>query len=185
MNYGQASAPAELKHSRMVAEAFEVEPPAVLDVPAIGRTMRSSGLISGRLARDADYEHNVVNEHVPGRNLMLLSLAAVYAASTSARRVAIGIVGKVGGGGYPDTTPGFAARAREVLEQSAGMELLAPFIGYDKGQVVRYLRRSGVDLDLTYSCNLSPSTPCGRCAPCVERDFAMRPADEIRARRRR
>jgi len=173
VNYGQVSAPAELVHSRKVAEAFGIQPPVTLEVPGIGEMMRCSGLISGLPAREQTYEHNVANEHFPGRNLMLLALAAMYAASISARRVAIGIVGKVGARGYPDTTPGFASRADELLGQSAGIELLAPFIGWDKAQVVRYLRRSGVDLDLTYSCNLSASAPCGSCASCVERDLAL------------
>ena len=105
--------------------------------------------------------------YLPGRNLLLVSKAAVLAAREGAGAIALGVLG---GNPFPDTTPEFF-RAMEQACSSAlafPLRILAPFREMTKIQVMRL--GAGLPLELTFSC-LAPrgDRPCGTCNKCAER----------------
>jgi 7-cyano-7-deazaguanine synthase len=111
--------------------------------------------------------------YLPGRNLLLLSKAAVFCALHQIDTIA---VGSLGHNPFPDATPkffrDFAAAAGCAL--NSPIKIIAPFRALTKGQVVRRGQRLGLPLHLSFSC-ISPrrGLHCGRCNKCAERQKAF------------
>jgi 7-cyano-7-deazaguanine synthase len=125
--------------------------------------------------------------YLPGRNVVLLALAAIHAALIGAPRVA---TGPLAGNPFPDASPEFFAAMRRAV--SAGLDyplrIEAPFLRRTKEQIIR--EAADLPLHLSFSCSrprpsrgraLAP--PCGACAKCRERILALRDA-AVPARRR-
>ncbi|MFB3903007.1 MAG: 7-cyano-7-deazaguanine synthase [Acidobacteriota bacterium] len=136
----------------------------LLDFPmadVYGKAWYSSGVgIPGYHEADQRWE-------IPGRNMILLSKAAVWCALNSIESVALGILST---NPFPDATPRFFAAIAEALTLGLGhpIRVLRPFHKLHKADVVR-LGRS-LPLQLTLSC-ASPvgARHCGRCGKCRER----------------
>ena len=112
--------------------------------------------------------------YLPGRNLLLLSKAAVFCALHGIPVVAMG---PLKGNPFPDATPaffrGFGRLATRAL--ASPLRVIAPFAGLTKTQVIRSGR--GLPLELSFSC-MSPlgRRHCGACNKCAERRRAFRAA---------
>ena len=111
-----------------------------------------------------------------GRNVILLSKAAVYMARHGMARV---LIGPLAGNPFPDATQAFfEAMARALSLGLAGqITIEAPFASMLKSDVIRIGRKLGVPLELTLSC-MQPAggKHCGRCSKCRERRDAFREA---------
>jgi len=141
-----------------------IRPVVVLDFPmndVYGQAWYSSGVgIPGYHESDQRWE-------IPGRNMILLSKAAVWCALNSTGAVALGILST---NPFPDATPRFFSAMSEALSLGLGhpLRILRPFGKLHKADVVRLGR--GLPLELTLSC-ASPvdHAHCGRCGKCRER----------------
>lgn len=114
---------------------------------------------------------------VPGRNLMFLSMAYVYAVSIQAGQVAIGII-KDDAARFPDCTERFVGSFYDTIGCALGDDLpvpllRTPFIYKSKAEVVRIGRRLGVPLEKTWSCYGGDMEPCGKCPACEAREEAL------------
>ena len=111
--------------------------------------------------------------YLAGRNVALLSKAAIYCARHGIGRIALG---PLAGNPFPDATaPFFEAMARALsLGLAHAIEVAAPFASMDKTEVIRLGVELGVPLALTLSC-MSPQDGlhCGRCSKCRERRDAF------------
>lgn len=106
--------------------------------------------------------------YLPGRNLLLLSLAAVFCAQRGIGTIAIGTLR---GNPFPDATPRFFRNFTRV----SGVKVIAPFHRLTKAQVLH--RGRGLPLHLTFSClNPQRGQPCGHCNKCAERERAFQSA---------
>ena len=111
--------------------------------------------------------------YLAGRNVVLLTKAAVAAASRRIPRIAIG---PLAGNPFPDATPEFfAAMARALsLGLAHPIAIDAPFVEMDKADVITLGLSLGVDLALTLSCmNPQDGAHCGQCSKCRERRDAF------------
>ena len=114
--------------------------------------------------------------YLPGRNLLLLSKAAVFCA-----RHGIGVlaVGSLGHNPFPDARPEFFRRWAAAAGDALGcrLKVIAPFRALTKSQVVRRGVRFGLPLHLSFSC-IAPrrGRHCGHCNKCAERQRAFREA---------
>lgn len=111
--------------------------------------------------------------YLAGRNVVLLTKAAVAAASRRIPRVAIG---PLAGNPFPDATPEFfAAMARALsLGLAHPIAIEAPFVEMDKADVIKLGLSLHVDLSLTLSCmNPQNGAHCGQCSKCRERRDAF------------
>ena len=115
--------------------------------------------------------------YLTGRNVMLLSKAAIYCAQQTLPRIAIG---PLAGNPFPDATPEFFAAMARALSLGLAHDLAidAPFAEMAKSDVIRLGVELGVPLELTLSC-MRPSygQHCGQCSKCRERRDAFREAD--------
>lgn len=114
--------------------------------------------------------------YLEGRNVVLLTKAAVYMARARLARVCIG---PLAGNPFPDATPEFfEAMSRALsLGLATSITIAAPFAGMHKSDVIALGHSLGVPLELTLSC-MQPSRGlhCGRCSKCRERRDAFREA---------
>jgi 7-cyano-7-deazaguanine synthase len=111
--------------------------------------------------------------YLTGRNVVLLSKAAIYCAQHRIPRIAIG---PLAGNPFPDATPEFfQAMARALsLGLAHAIEVAAPFVSMHKADVIRLGIELGVPLERTLSCmNPREGLHCGECSKCRERRDAF------------
>jgi 7-cyano-7-deazaguanine synthase len=111
---------------------------------------------------------------LPGRNILLIGLAAVWCSTHGVTRIAIG---SLSGNPFPDARPEFFRDFSHAL--SAGLnhqvQVEAPFRDQHKSEILR--RFSELPLELTLTCmNPKGGWHCGRCNKCGERKLAFQQA---------
>jgi 7-cyano-7-deazaguanine synthase len=108
-----------------------------------------------------------------GRNVALLSKAAIYCAQHGIGRIALG---PLAGNPFPDATAEFFDAMARALSLGLASPLVidAPFAAMHKSDVIRLGVELGVPLALTLSCmNPQKGLHCGRCSKCRERRDAF------------
>jgi len=119
--------------------------------------------------------------YLPGRNVVLLSKAAVYCAAAKIGRL---VLGTLAHNPFPDATRDFrTAMARALsLGLNHPLQIDAPFASTSKADVVRRGAALGVPFELTLSCMNPVQSPipdpqsaihCGACSKCRERHDAF------------
>jgi len=166
----------ELRHLRRFLEAartIKPEPLTVLSLP-MRHVYGHHWSVTGRHVPGAATPDKAV--YLPGRNLLLLSAAAVFGAGRRIRTVALGSLGH---NPFPDATPNFFLNFSRSASQALNVKfrVIAPFRRLTKQQVILRGVRLGVPLHLSFSC-LQPyqGVHCGRCNKCAERRRAFRDA---------
>ena len=111
--------------------------------------------------------------YLVGRNISLLSKAAIYCAQHRISRL---VLGPLAGNPFPDASVAFFdAMARALsLGLAHPIDIATPFAAMDKSDVIRLGVELGVPLDLTLSC-MAPrdGKHCGECSKCRERRDAF------------
>jgi 7-cyano-7-deazaguanine synthase len=117
------------------------------------------------------------NTYLPGRNILLISLAAIWCSTHDVTRIAIG---SLGGNPFPDATPEFFASFGRDLSLGLAHEILieAPLRGFHKDDLIKQFK--DLPLELTLTC-MAPegSQHCGRCNKCFERQQAFKNAGVV------
>jgi 7-cyano-7-deazaguanine synthase len=114
--------------------------------------------------------------YLTGRNVILLSKAAIYCAQHRIGRVALG---PLAGNPFPDATPEFFSAMARALSLGLAHELTVdtPLVHMEKSEVIRLGVELGVPFELTLSCmNPQERLHCGRCSKCRERRDAFNEA---------
>jgi 7-cyano-7-deazaguanine synthase len=111
---------------------------------------------------------------VPNRNMVFLSIATALALSRGLSKVWYGAHGG-DSAIYPDCRPRFVSAMGQAMLLCDGkpVELIAPFLGMKKRDVVRCGVGLDVPFDLTWTCYKGGVSPCGVCGACVERAEAF------------
>ncbi|MCA9607404.1 MAG: 7-cyano-7-deazaguanine synthase [Myxococcales bacterium] len=146
VDYGQVAAALERAAAHRVAEHFGV---ALAEVTCAGLGPYGGG-------------------YIRGRNALLLHIA-LAAAPFEAGHIAIGIHG---GTPHVDCSIGFVEEMQRDFDVycNGTMRVVAPFVGWDKREVLEFGREEGVPLASTYSCQRGTEPPCGHCLSCLDRE---------------
>jgi 7-cyano-7-deazaguanine synthase len=107
---------------------------------------------------------------VPNRNMVLLSLALSYAITIDAECVYYGA--HAGDHTiYPDCREVFvkAMNNAAMLCDFKERQIKAPYLLWDKADIVKRGLELGVDYSLTWTCYKGELLACGKCGSCVER----------------
>ena len=126
--------------------------------------------------------------YLPGRNIILLSKAAVFCAAAAIDRLALGTLAH---NPFPDATGAFRTAMAHALSLGLAHTLTidAPFANVTKAEVIKRGAALGVPLQMTLSC-MKPTTGvlevrgprflhCGTCSKCRERHDAFLEAGVI------
>jgi 7-cyano-7-deazaguanine synthase len=114
--------------------------------------------------------------YLAGRNIVLLSKAAIHCAQ---RRISRIVIGTLAGNPFPDATTHFFDTLAQAVSLGLAHQIAieAPFRHMHKEDVIRLGQQLGVPLELTLSCmNPHDGLHCGQCSKCRERRDAFRGA---------
>jgi len=111
--------------------------------------------------------------YLPGRNIILLSKAAVFCAVANIDRIAIGTLDH---NPFPDATPAFRTSIAHTLSLGLAhaIRIDAPYATSSKAEVIARGVSLGVPFESTLSC-MKPTGEihCGTCSKCRERHDAF------------
>jgi 7-cyano-7-deazaguanine synthase len=177
-DYGQRHRK-ELRYAEGVAADLEA-PWSLIDLHAAGVT----GFLSGSALTDQSVtvpdghyaDESMQITVVPNRNAIMLSIACALAVTREAGAVAFGA--HTGDHFiYPDCRPefvrAFEAMVNIAVEGLASIEILAPFLGMTKADIVTLGAELHVPFERTWSCYKGGALHCGVCGTCYERREAF------------
>ena len=117
------------------------------------------------------------NTYLPGRNILLISLAAIWGSTHGVSRIAIG---SLGSNPFPDASLGFFDNFARVLSMGLGnnVTIEAPMRGLHKEDLIKQFK--DLPLELTLTC-MAPKggQHCGQCNKCFERQQAFHKAGVV------
>jgi 7-cyano-7-deazaguanine synthase len=161
---------AALRKFTAALERDNLEPVGVLDFPTVDIT-RDYWSVTGAVP---SYRASLESNYIPGRNLSLLTKAAMFCARNRIGEIAMA---PLESNPFPDARPEFFRAFERAVK--LGMELplrvVTPFEGREKSDVIKKGR--ALPLELTLSCaNPRGSLHCGACTKCAERVEGFRAA---------
>lgn len=169
MNYGQRLHDQEYIAALQIVNYYQVQ--------LITQILPSS-LMRSNLLDAADNLINPKDAVVPFRNGIFLALAAGIAASRGYDTIWTGMY-QDGEFVFQDETPEFLSAMEHAMYSGAGIQLRNPLNGLTKEGVVRLCNAYDVPLELTWTCWLGGSKPCGKCAACAKRLDAFKKAELV------
>lgn len=109
--------------------------------------------------------------YLPGRNILLISKAAVWCSLNGVHRIFSGVLS---GNPFPDASEGFFDHLTQALSLGLSWEIavIRPYSRLNKIDVLK--RGRDLPIELTFSC-LNPEfgKHCGNCNKCAERQKAL------------
>ncbi len=178
-NYGQRHK-VELEYAKKTCDKLEISH-IVADITGINQLLQGSSLTSDIPVPEGHYAQETMKQTVvPNRNMILLSLATGYAVSLGANNVFFGA--HAGDHAiYPDCRNEFIEELNKStrIANYVPVEIHAPFIKMDKGDIAILGVKLGVDFSLTHTCYKGEDISCGKCGACVERLEAFAKAGVI------
>lgn len=186
--YGQRHK-AELEAARLIVERANIRQ-LVLEIPAFG-ALGNSALVSGAALRgdggpaDKEMPQGLPTSFVPGRNALMLTLAAAVAVREGAKVIITGTC-QTDYSGYPDCRREFVDALEGALSlampSSAGpIRIETPLMWLTKAETVRLAKRlpgCWEALALSMTCYEGRRPGCGICAACSLRTKGFAEAGE-------
>ena len=163
----------EIDSAKAVAEYYNVSN-FVVDVTHINNLLQGSALTSSAVSvPKGHYEETSMKATVvPGRNTILLSIAAGHAASLGFSHISF--AAHAGDHAiYPDCRADYVDAMQRVLSffHYAPVSIWAPFLYSTKIDLIREGTKLGVPYQLTWTCYdpQGKDRACGKCGSCTER----------------
>jgi 7-cyano-7-deazaguanine synthase len=174
INYGQRHR-VELEHAERIAGRLGIEW-RLADLSGVAPLLAGSSQTSLEVAVPHGHytEESMKQTVVPNRNMIMLAVAAGWAISRRADRVAY--AAHAGDHTiYPDCRPVFVDAMRQALGLCDWhrIGLCCPFLELTKAGIVARGATLGVDFAATWSCYAGGAIHCGRCGTCYERREAF------------
>ena len=177
VNYNQRHSK-EITYATRLCESIGVEH-RVIDIPGLHGVLGGNALTSSQSAvPEGEYQDETIKlTTVPNRNMILLSVAIAWACDLKFDSVAFGAhAGEHTN--YPDCKQPFAQAmdaAARVCDRDP-IEVLAPFVNWHKGDIVKRGIELNVPFERTWSCYNGRDLHCGKCSTCMDRLQAFRQA---------
>jgi 7-cyano-7-deazaguanine synthase len=104
---------------------------------------------------------------IAGRNAFLI-LSALLFRPQSAGLISLGIHA---GTPYYDCTELFAQQIGKILDtySDGRLALGTPFLSWRKDRIWAFCKENDVPVAMTWSCEVGPARPCGKCLSCIDR----------------
>lgn len=149
----------------------------IVNLSAIGRELlRGSSQTDDSVAVPHGHyaEETMKLTVVPGRNLIMASIALGWAASLKVDGIALGI--HAGDHAiYPDCRVEWHAALEQIarINDWHSLSVEAPFLDKSKIDIAKLALKLGVPIEQTWTCYEGGMEPCGKCGSCVERNEAL------------
>lgn len=160
----------ELKFAEIITQKLGLEH-KILDLTILNELSPSSltrdnwDIPEGHFTND-----NMKQTVVPNRNMVMLGLAGAYAMGIKATKLFYGA--HLGDHDiYPDCRKEFVDVMRQAIKLAdwSEVDLEAPYLDIDKGDILIKGIKLGVDYSLTWTCYKGEEKACGTCGSCSER----------------
>lgn len=170
-------------HANELKKQGFVKEHKILDLSVFGEFTKNSALTNKDIdvpsvATDLGNAQPVT--YVPFRNLLFLTFAAAFTETNGGNSVYYGAQNADEHSGYWDTNTAFLKNVNHVfnLNRKQPITVKAPFITYDKEEIVRIGKRLNVDFSKTHTCYNGNEVACGTCVSCANRIQAFLNAGE-------
>lgn len=141
-----------------------IQPLQILDLP-VEALYQKHWSLTGRNIPGLNSDDREV--YLPGRNILLLSQAAVFCSRHQIKYIALGTLK---GNPFPDSQRSFFSSFERMIKVGLNhpIKILTPFSELSKHEILKLGK--DLPLELTFSC-LKPHNlrPCGKCNKCGER----------------
>lgn len=162
----------ELDYSKKLTQHYEVSN-YLLNTPALSYVpgLRASDDTKPGLAEDIGL---LPKTWKPGRNIIFLTYAGIYACTMGYNFVAIG-AHQEDYPGYPDCRTMFLGAMENALNFGLAhpLKIWAPLLNMSKAAIVRLGLELKVPFEHTWSCYKGEEKPCGECDACIRRADAF------------
>ncbi|MFI3247297.1 MAG: 7-cyano-7-deazaguanine synthase QueC [Ferrimonas sp.] len=161
----------EIHVAKTIAHQLNVSAHKVLDVSLLNELAISALTRDHIPVANELMENGLPNTFVPGRNILFLTLAGIYAYQIGASTVITGVC-ETDYSGYPDCRHQFVQSMQQALEQGMDrpLTLSTPLMWLDKAETWALADKLGaLDLirDHTLTCyNNQIGSGCGHCPAC-------------------
>ena len=175
-NYGQRHKK-ELDYARGTCETVLGVPFLVCDVSGVKELMKGSSQTDDSVAVPHGHyeEENMKKTVVPNRNMIMLSMAAAYAISSSYDSICY--AAHAGDHAvYPDCRVEFVEAMRMAMDLCDWnkVSIYAPYLSKRKEDIAAIGDKLGVPWETTWSCYEGEDLHCGKCGTCQERIEAFK-----------
>lgn len=172
VNYGQVTFPGEWQSVKFLINSTGLSSIKPLHIPKI------ASLGSGTLVTRID-ENPPNDQYFPSRNLLLITIAAMYAYKKNASSIYIGLIADTAEI-LPDCSLYFLKKAQQVIQvEYPNLRLEAPFITRSKLDVVSEALKRGFIPENTFCCNRLPDHHCWSCPSCLDRLRTLKSLNRI------
>jgi len=176
-NYGQRHV-REIQSAQWLCTRLHLEDKHKIITLPIKDIVSNSSLTSDIEVPEGHYaDENMKLTVVPNRNMIMLSVALGHAINIKASRLFYGA--HAGDHAiYPDCRPEFvqAMSVAALLADWHKVNIEAPFLHMDKGDIAKLGLELGVDWSLTWTCYKGKEKACLKCGACCERVGAFQKA---------
>lgn len=174
INYQQKHSK-ELGFAKSICEHVGIEH-RLVELQGLSAVLNNNALTNSEIdVPTGEYQEGTIQvTTVPNRNMIFLAVAIGWAADLKFNGVAFGAhAGEHTN--YPDCKRPFAEamNAAALVCDWSPIEVHAPFIDWNKGQIVKRGLELGVPFEKTWSCYNGGENPCGECSTCVDRRLAF------------
>lgn len=163
IDYGHLSSRMEYKSVQAIAKLLDIYEVLEIDIKNYGNLFLNNLTIKEKL----------LNDFFPGRNLLLLAIAASIAYELQIQEISIGIINSERI--FTDCTPLFFSKLEDLfyLIFNFHLGIQTPLENCSKLDIIRYLKKYELPLNLTYSCQKGEKNHCMKCPSCIERFKAI------------
>lgn len=178
-NYGQRHK-LELEKAAETCKKLKIEH-KIIDISFIKDLVSNSALTGEIEVPEGHYAaENMKLTVVPNRNMIMASIAIGYAVNEEFDAIALGVHAgdhQI----YPDCREEFIVKLKDIalIANFRSIQVLAPFLKIDKGDIAKIGKELQVDYSSTLTCYKGTEIPCGKCGSCTERIEAFQKADLI------
>lgn len=170
VDYGQHCMKTELESLKKVLPTSHLHKLEILDISAIYAGSNSRLINAADLWKD---EISADDLYLPYRNLLLLTIAAIFAQKNKYSTVYSAFINS-NHAKEIDCSNSFFVSLAELLKDYGSVKIEMPFRYLSKYEVAQIGIELNAPIGYTFSCQASPDIPCGACPNCVDRLEALR-----------
>ncbi|MEJ8818563.1 7-cyano-7-deazaguanine synthase [Lacibacter sp. H407] len=170
IDYGQHFAKTEFETLKAVLPKENLSSIEIVNVSSVYAGSTSKMIIAPDLWND---EINADDLYLPYRNIFILTIGAIAAQKKNYDTVYSAFINS-NHAKEIDCSNDFFNQLESILKDFGAIKIEMPFRYMSKYQVAKLGIELGAPIGKTFSCQASPSIPCGACPNCVDRLEAFR-----------